>query len=244
MKYMGSKNRIAKHILPIMLKERTSNRQAWVEPMCGGCNLIDKVPGVRLASDSNPYLIAMLKKLQLLYEIGGIDYVVSHVPISIDKKIYSTTRAEYNKGNKTSYPLWLIGWIGYMASFNGRFFDGGYSGISKHGRNMVQETINNFLKQLPNVIGIRFGCCDYNELVIPHNSLIYIDPPYLDTKKYNRTYLDHEKLFDFCKEMKLKGHTVFISEKQDVKDFSLVWEGKINNGLKSGNQMTEKLYKV
>ena len=35
MKYMGSKNRIAKYILPIMLKDRKPN-QYWVEPFVGG----------------------------------------------------------------------------------------------------------------------------------------------------------------------------------------------------------------
>lgn len=37
MKYMGSKNRIAKHILPIMLKEmQDKGYTTWVEPFVGG----------------------------------------------------------------------------------------------------------------------------------------------------------------------------------------------------------------
>ena len=43
MKYMGSKNRVAKEILPIMLKER--GQRTWVEPFVGGANMIDKVDG-------------------------------------------------------------------------------------------------------------------------------------------------------------------------------------------------------
>ena len=39
---MGSKNRIAKEILPIMLAHRTPE-MAWVEPFVGGANVIDKV---------------------------------------------------------------------------------------------------------------------------------------------------------------------------------------------------------
>ena len=42
MKYMGSKRRIAKYILPIMLEHRAPN-QWWVEPFVGGGNMIDKV---------------------------------------------------------------------------------------------------------------------------------------------------------------------------------------------------------
>ena len=45
MKYMGSKRRIAKHILPIMLKKAEEiNITTWVEPFVGGANMIDKVP--------------------------------------------------------------------------------------------------------------------------------------------------------------------------------------------------------
>ena len=60
---MGSKRRIAKHILPIILKDRKPD-QYYVEPFCGGCNLIDKVTGLRIASDKNKYLIALFKELQ------------------------------------------------------------------------------------------------------------------------------------------------------------------------------------
>lgn len=42
---MGSKNRIAKHLLPIMLKEAEKHGiTKWVEPFVGGANMIDKVP--------------------------------------------------------------------------------------------------------------------------------------------------------------------------------------------------------
>ena len=44
MKYMGSKNKIAKDILSIILKYRTPE-QYYVEPFVGGCNTIDKVNG-------------------------------------------------------------------------------------------------------------------------------------------------------------------------------------------------------
>ena len=42
---MGSKARIAKHILPIMLEEAEKKGiTKWVEPFIGGANMIDKVP--------------------------------------------------------------------------------------------------------------------------------------------------------------------------------------------------------
>lgn len=47
MKYMGSKARHAKELLPIILKDRKPG-QWYVEPFVGGANMIDKVDGNRI----------------------------------------------------------------------------------------------------------------------------------------------------------------------------------------------------
>lgn len=62
MKYMGSKNRIAKHILPIILRDRRVD-QYYVELFVGGANMIDKVTGPRLAGELNKYVLALLQKV-------------------------------------------------------------------------------------------------------------------------------------------------------------------------------------
>ena len=117
---MGSKNRIAKHILPIILKDRKEN-QYYVEPFVGGANIIDKVDGLRIGNDANKYLIAMWKGLQENLER----------PYFIDKDLYSLARTAFNNQDNTKFNDFLIGWIGWMGSYNGRFFDGGYAGIVK-----------------------------------------------------------------------------------------------------------------
>ena len=63
MKYMGSKARIAKHILPIMLAECEKHGiTTWVEPFVGGANMIDKVPDTfeRIGYDLNNHVIHAL----------------------------------------------------------------------------------------------------------------------------------------------------------------------------------------
>ena len=63
MKYMGSKNRIAKHLLPIMLAECEKHGiTKWVEPFVGGANMIDKVPDSfeRVGYDLNDHAIHAL----------------------------------------------------------------------------------------------------------------------------------------------------------------------------------------
>ena len=62
MKYMGSKARFTKEILPIILKERKPE-QWYVEPFVGGMNVICEVGGKRIANDNNYYLIEMWKGL-------------------------------------------------------------------------------------------------------------------------------------------------------------------------------------
>lgn len=58
MKYLGSKSRIVKEIIPLILADRKEG-QYFVEPFCGGCNVTSNVSGNRIASDYNEYLIAM-----------------------------------------------------------------------------------------------------------------------------------------------------------------------------------------
>jgi len=64
-KYMGSKNRIAKELLAVILKD-TAGVSVFYDVCCGGGNLIDKVPGkfIRVGIDNNKYVIALLNALR------------------------------------------------------------------------------------------------------------------------------------------------------------------------------------
>ena len=68
---MGSKNRIANEIIPIMKKER--GERTWVEPFVGGANIIDKVDGKRIGNDNQKYANLNFQpnalKSKLIYEI-------------------------------------------------------------------------------------------------------------------------------------------------------------------------------
>lgn len=81
-----------------------------------------KVSGNRIASDKNKYLISMWKGLQEDLER----------PYKISRELYSEARSGYNNGTNIQFSDFLIGWIGWMGSYNGRFFDGGYSRVFNH----------------------------------------------------------------------------------------------------------------
>ncbi len=234
MKYMGSKNRIAKEILPIILKDRKEN-QYYVEPFCGGLGTMDKVSGNRIASDKNKYLIAMWRGLQ--------EDRVRHYEIS--KELYSKARNEYNTGDYDEFDEFHIGWIGFMGSFNGRFFDGGYSGKTEN-RNYVDEQIRNTEKQIPLIKDVYFEFGEYNEIIIPDNSIIYCDPPYQNTKQYATSKdFDHSKFWQWCRDMTNNGHNIFISEYNAPEDFECVWSKEVTNSMNSTKtyKPTEKLFK-
>jgi len=232
MKYMGSKAKIAKYILPIILKNKTEE-QYYVEPFCGGCNMIDKVKGNRIASDKNTYLIEMLKSLT-----DGIQFITE-----IPKSIYDETRTEFNNKTNLKYTVAEIGWIGFMASYNGRFFDGGYSGTVGN-RDYIKEQIKNTLLQLPNLIGITFQYGSYDEIEIPMNSIIYCDIPYRNTKQYATSKgFDYDKFWQWCRD-KSKTNTVFISEYTAPDDFKCIWEKQVTNSMNTNitYKPTEKLF--
>lgn len=236
MKYMGSKNRIAKEILPIILKDRKTN-QYYVEPFCGGLGTFDKVDGLRIANDKNKYLIAMWKGLQENRD----------KPIEISKELYSRARTEYNNGTNIEFDDFMIGWIGWigwMASFNGRFFDGGYSGKTKT-RDYVDEQIRNTLKQIDSLNGALFTSNEYYELEIPENSIIYCDIPYKGTKQYSTSKnFNHEVFWQWCRDMTHQGHSVFISEYEAPNDFKCVWSKDIKSYMKPSRaiECTECLF--
>ena len=224
---MGSKNRIAKFILPIILKDRKP-KQFYVEPFVGGCNIIDKVSGLRIGGDKNRYIIEMWKGLQ-----SNRDF-----PTEIPKELYNIARIEYNNRTNIEFDDGMIGWIGWMGSFNGRFFDGGYSGKAS-GRDYVNEQIRNTLKQVELIRDVNFVSGDYDEISIPDCSIIYCDIPYQDTKQYATSKdFDYDKFWTWCRTMDKIGHTVFISEYNAPSDFNCIWSKEVTNAMN-----TSKTYK-
>ncbi len=230
MKYMGSKARIAKHILPIINKEKIN---FYVEPFVGGCNLIDKVNAeVRIGADVNKYLIACWNRLKIGWK----------PPIEISRELYTFARDCYNRGG-SGFPDFLIGYIGFSGSYSGRFFDGGYAGVTKTKsgtiRNYPIEAYNNVMAQVDKIRNVEFIHSCYSDLKIPTGSVVYCDPPYKDTKEYTKTGFNSDEFFDWCRDV--KGCTVYVSEYNAPDDFELLWEKEVSSSLRAnGVIMGEK----
>lgn len=236
MKYMGSKSRIAKHIVPI-IQSYVGDDKNYLEPFCGGCNVIDKIKttGIKVASDENKYLIALFKHIQTEGKL------LEEVP----RELYSDVRA-----NKDKYDNWYVGCVGFLASYNGRFFDGGYakSGYekTKNGeryRDYYQEAKNNILKQANSINDVAFLHINYRFLK-PKNSVVYCDPPYKNTKQYsNSANFNHDEFWDIMREWS-KDNIVLISELTAPDDFKCIWEQEVSRSIKATDKgkAKEKLF--
>lgn len=221
---MGGKTRFAKQILPIILKDRKPN-QYYVEPFCGGLGTLSEVHGNRIGGDINPFLIAMWKGVQAKRKRRT----------KIPKSLYDRAKAEYLSGELKDFDLFQIGWIGLTASYRGRMY-GGYGIKDKNGRNYLAEHIRSIREQAKGLDGLMFYNCNYWELRIPKNSIIYCDPPYEGTTGYNKeAEFDHKKFWNWCRRMSKKGHQVFISEYKAPSDFKCVWKMKITNRINHAN---------
>ena len=226
MKYMGSKVRHAKELLPIILANRTEG-QWYVEPFVGGANMIDKVDGNRIGADYNEYLAEMWKAVSSGW----------NPPEFFKEEDYSSIRQ-----NKGQYPKELVAYVGFALSCGGKWF-GGWCRDGAGKRNYVKEAYNNACKQFPNLRGVDFHHSSYDELDIPPNSIIYCDPPYKGTTKYKDDF-DHEPFYEWCRQKRKEGHQIFVSEYWMPDDFVCVWLKEVNCGLAKDTGSKKRVEKL
>ena len=238
MKYMGSKNRIAKHLLPIMLENR--NGRTWVEPFVGGANMIDKVDDKRIGADFNDYLIAMWKELQNGWT----------PPDFVSEEDWRDVKTQM----ENKYEKHYIAFVRLGCSF-GADWNGGYARnvrkdkpnaelLNSTTKSYCGQSKRNILKQLPNLKDVEFLHSSYQNLEIPDNSLIYCDPPYEGTTKYKDDF-NHNEFWEWCRTKAKQGHLVYVSEYNAPSDFECVYSSEINNTLNNTaktTKATEKLF--
>lgn len=236
MKYMGSKSRIAKEILPIMLKDRKPG-QYWVEPFVGGANIIDKVDGNRIGADLNQHVISALK----LIVDGKTPANNSEYTEEDYKKHADIFRSGVvpENSNLASYAMIAF-------SFGGKWIGGWARGKRADGtsRDYVEEQHKASEKQREFIADVDFRSCGYQDLIIPPESIIYCDPPYKGTTQY-RDKFDHDEFWEWCREKVADGHRVFVSEYTAPDDFVCVWSKDIGVSVaKSGSHKisTERLF--
>jgi len=227
--YMGSKNRITDKIIPLITAGRDD--KPLYDVFCGGCNVVDKVQGKRIANDSNPYLIAMWVALQQGWN---------------PQTHYTLEEYTDIKYNKDKHPAHVVGYVGFQCSFNSRFFVTykGYEVQTRQGvRDYQAEAKRNIMRQVPLIAGVMFTCEEYDKLTIEENAIVYCDPPYHGVSGYRDKQFDHLKFWDWCRQT-VKRCTLYVSEYTAPDDFVPVWSGQVNRNvcLTEKTKVTEKLW--
>lgn len=226
MKYMGSKNRISKHLKPI-IESYLVDKKTYIEPFVGGANMIDKINfNNKIGSDLNGYVIELLKVAQNNIEL---------IPDEI-------TEEEYNKvkNDMESFEKWYVGLVGFCATFGAKWF-GGYARDKKTGRNIPAEGIKNLKKQAPNLKNITFKTCGYEDYKEVKDSVIYCDIPYSGTTKYKDSF-DRDKFINFLLELD-ESNVILVSEYEMPEDnFTKIWEKEVKVSISQTKKATEKLF--
>ena len=237
MKYMGSKSRIKKYVVPILQEIIDSNNiKTYIEPFCGGCNVIDDIVcDNRIANDKSAQLVELMKHVKH----GG------ELPEEVPKELYDDVR---NNKDTNKYPKWFVGAIGFLASYNGRYFDGGYAKTvtTKSGsiRNYYDEAKRNILQQAKDLQGIKFKYGEYTQFSDVKNALIYCDIPYKDKKQYGTSKnFDYKAFWEWAEKMS-ENNIVIVSEEQAPENFKCIWEQEVTRTQDNTKRFkaTEKLF--
>ena len=235
MKYMGSKKRIVKQILRIMLKERKHN-QWWVEPFVGGGNVISGVSGPRMGSDID------FNAIQALIHIrDNIE--------SLPKNNREFTEFKYLEIKENTSDYEYKSYVGFIASYGGRWLNGWARGKDCRGkdRDYILEAYKNAIVQSKKLKGVVLIHTPYQNLNIPPNSIIYCDPPYKGTTEYCKKGFDSDVFWEWCRTKQKQGHSVFISEYDAPNDFECIFRKEITNTLEkeTGSKTgIEKLFRL
>lgn len=217
MKYLGGKQRLGKHISPI-IKSYYSDHDGYLEPFCGSLGVLKNnvdIPTKIYANDYHPDLIQMWKEVQ------NKTFVY---PENISEE-------EYNEAKLLKSPNAMKSFIGFGMSFGGRFF-GAYSQkyLGNKKEDFCKEMTNSLKRIEPLIKNVKFTNKDYRQLK-PKNLLIYCDPPYrqnkypikyrTDVKYYDK--FDNDEFWDIMRLWSIHN-TVIISETSAPDDFIEIWK--------------------
>ena len=176
---------------------------------------------------------------------------------TVSKELYDKCRAAYQNNNiRGEFEDWQIGCVGFLGSYNGRWFDGGFArpGYEKTSRGLrqrdyYQEAKRNIEKQsktngFKNII---FDTADYQDLDFDscqEKYLIYADPPYANVKQFhNAKDFNYSNFWGTMRKWS-KKHIVVVSEMVAPHDFECIWQKTISRSVNASNKTyaIEKLF--
>lgn len=251
MRYSGSKKRFIKQFLPILLKD-TNDDTLFIDAFGGGMNVVCAVPlKNKWAVEINYYIHALWATIQK----RGLDYLeLPKDSNELTQEMYEDIKKHYLI-NDNKYPDYLIGFVGACCSYGGAWFNGYAHFNPKKNEDHIKEAYNGLKKQVEEFINLDstiFIPRTYHDLGWdipfdnPENTVIYCDPPYFETKKYESDF-DHFVFWHWVRTMSKRGIRVYVSEYTAPEDFKCIWEAKKKDGMgttKEGKKQNTKVERL
>lgn len=236
MRYLGSKARIIKQIAPI-ITEHLNGENEFVDAFMGGANVITQIDyNKKVGIEYSIYPWAIWNDILMF----GIDWI----PQAFDEEDYYDVKKSY-KDKDGRYKQSMIGYVGNCLSYGSKWWGGFAKFNPKKNEDHVKEAYNGIKKQYENfkyLVTTKFVCASYDEYDYKPNSVIYCDPPYQSTIGYESSF-DHDKFWNWVREMSKKGHHVYVSEYSAPSDFKCIWRKGVKEQVgKNINQKVEKLF--
>lgn len=224
MQYLGGKQRIATKVIEHLNQHK--HLETLYEPFVGGCNIgINTDFKYIHCSDIHPDLILMWQALQKGW---------------IPPNEYSNLEYDQLKSKESSA---LRGFIGFGASFSGKWF-GGYARNAR-GYNYVKNAASSIKKKINNKFyEATFQCLDFIETEWNvKGACFYLDPPYVGTTKYSNKF-NHFLFWNKVRDLSI-NNIVIISEYSAPADFECVLEIPTKTNMQAGNNLRiEKLFQL
>jgi DNA adenine methylase len=188
-----------------------------------------------------------------LQKCGDISEVV---PQEISEEEYYILKQRYID-NDTKGIESLIGYVGSACSYGGAWWNGYAKFNPKKNENHIKEAFNGLKKHINGFLNFsetKFFNNSYlniEEIIKeqgykPQDVVIYCDPPYASTKKYESDF-NHNEFWEWCREMSKKGYKVYISEYIAPSDFRCIWKKEKKDGMgttTTGNRQKTKIEKL
>lgn len=232
MRYVGGKARMAKSIVNT-IAEYASGATAYYEPFIGAGWVFERAAPMfpqAYGSDIHPDLILMWQAIMDGWE----------PPLSVSREQYAEL--------KGSPPSALRGFAGFGCSFGSKWF-GGYA--SSEGRDDVcGEAYRSVTRKAAALRGlsVTIQCQSFDTVEPLPGSLIYCDPPYVNTTRYPGVpAFDHDRFWAHAKDWADSGSTVLVSESVAPAGVSCVWERATKGSLSAASNTqprTERLFRV
>lgn len=240
MRYCGSKAKFVKKFLPIITEHLTDDMM-FVDAFCGGANVISIIDHKnKMGIELNPYVCGLWQFIK--YNTTNGKKPEEYIPQSLTEEEYYDIKRNYMM-QTNAYPKWKVGYVGSALSFGGAWFNGYARYNPNKKEDHIKEAFNGIKKQIEEFKYLEtteFINASYDMVKIPKKSVIYCDPPYQDTKKYESDF-DHAKFWNWVRKMSKAGHYVYVSEYSAPSDFKCVWSKGKKDGMGSAKTGVSKL---